>query len=510
MLSSIKNISYLIKITRTFGQYNLLFFLERSTIPIVALRIVQTIFRAKKKGGVGERLTQALKELGPTFIKFGQALSTRSDLLGDETTQHLSTLRDDLAPFNSLDVRQIIEKELNGKTEDFFSNFTWEPVAAASIAQVHFATTNEGKEVAVKVLRPDIEKAFEKDISLLRWLAGILDSTQPKMRRLQLLEVVNTFEETVLLEMDLRLEGAAADELRENFIHEPYFQVPKVFWKLTSQRVLTTERINGIAIDRRETIMKACHDPDIILTRAAAALFKQIFRDGFFHADQHPGNLFVGEKGEIIAVDFGIMGRLDSKTRKYLAEMLISFLNRDYTRVAELHFEAGYVPNEKSLKAFTQACRSIAEPILDKSQNEISIAKLLAQLFQVTKTFNMQTQPQLLLLQKTMLTAEGVGRVLCPNANMWLLAQPLIDDWVNTNISPEMIFNNTITEISNALKRLPVTMANIEKNTSLIANKGIQIETGATHDPFIRKKRTVLNGLILVMITFIILLTMIL
>jgi len=456
--------------------------LKNTNIPYSLLKAVQTVIKPKNKGDLGQRWATALQELGPTFIKFGQALSTRSDLLGEKIAKDLSVLRDDLPPFNEIEVRNIIEKELETKIEECFSDFSWKPIAAASIAQVHFAITADGEKVAVKVLRPNIEKAFAEDLMLFHWLAQIFERLHPELRRLKPIEIVKTFEETIRLEMDLRLEAAAAQELAENFSEDQYFRVPKVDWQRTSRRVLTIERVSGIAIDQRETIIQAGHDPNKILTRAATALFKQVFRDGFFHADQHPGNLFVGENGEIIAVDFGIMGRLDIETRRYLAEMLIGFLNRDYSKVAELHFTAGYVPAEKSVLAFTQACRSIAEPILDKPQNEISIARLLAHLFQITNTFSMETQPQLLLLQKTMLTAEGVGRTLSPTANMWFLAQPLIKDWIDDNLGTETIVANTINEITNTLQRLPTTIANIEKNTATIAKDGLKLDTNNLHD----------------------------
>ena len=241
---------------------------------------------------------------------------------------------------------------------------------------------------------------------------------------------METLAQTVAVEMDLRFEAAAAAELADNFAGDPSFHVPAVDWMRTGERVLTTERVAGLQIDEREAIIAAGHDPRPVLTKAAEAFFQQVFRDGFFHADLHAGNLFVRADGSVAAVDFGIMGRLDRPTRRHLGEMLLAFLSRDYRRAAEVHFEAGWVPPDRSLDAFAQACRSIAEPILDKPQNEISVARLLGQLFQITETFAMETQPQLLLLQKTMLVAEGTGRKLAPDANMWLLARPLIETWM--------------------------------------------------------------------------------
>lgn len=475
MFPALKNIYRLLSIVQTLARNDLLWLLKDVGVPNSVIKTAHIIVKPKTKGRPGERIANALQELGPTFIKFGQALSTRTDLLGEKLAKDLSKLQDNLSPFDKTEVRNIIEQELGIEIEECFSEFTWEPVAAASIAQVHFAVTQEGEEVAVKVLRPNIERAFTKDIALFLWIATLLEHSRPEIRRLKPIEVVEIFEETVRLEMDFRLEAAAAQELAENFASDNDFKVPNINWQRTSRRVLTMERISGIAIDERDAIIQAGHDPDKILIRAATSLFKQVFRDGFFHADQHPGNLFVGKEGEIIAVDFGIMGRLDKPTRHYLGEMLESFLERDYPRVAELHFEAGYVPYNKSVQAFTQACRSIAEPILDKPQNEISIARLLAHLFQVTETFEMETQPQLLLLQKTMLTAEGVGRTLSPDANMWFLAQPLIRDWVGKNLGPETIVLNAVGEVADGLRRLPMIVSNMEKNVAAITKSGLKL-----------------------------------
>jgi ubiquinone biosynthesis protein len=274
----------------------------------------------------------------------------------------------------------------------------------------------EGREVAVKVLRPGIEGAFDRDLDLFFWIGERVEIHLPLLRRLRLVESVAILADAVGREMDLRFEAAAATELAENFTGDPSFHVPVVDWMRTGKRVLTTQRVSGIRIDEREAIIAAGHDPHRVLAQATEAFFNQVFRDGFFHADLHAGNLFVRSDGSIAAVDFGIMGRLDRATRRHLGEMLLAFLGRDYRRAAEVHFEAGWVPADRSLDAFAQACRSIAEPILDKPQREISIAHLLGHLFQVTETFAMETQPQLLLLQKTMLVAEGTGRKLAPDA----------------------------------------------------------------------------------------------
>jgi len=469
------NLRRLFGIARTLARYDALFPLEQSGVAPWMVAMVKLTARQQQDGRPGERLARALQELGPSFIKLGQALSVRSDLLGEEVANDLSELQDHLPPFDFSDAKATLERELGAPLEELYREFERQPVAAASIAQVHLAVTYDGDEVAVKILRPDVEAAFARDLKLFHCMAELVERARPDLRRLKPVEVIKTFEDTIKLEMDLRLEAAASEEIGENFADDPTFRSPAVDWRRTARRVLTLERVSGIPIDEREALIAAGFEPDDILTKAATAFFKQVFRDGFFHADQHPGNIFVGDEGEIIAVDFGIMGRIDRPTRRYLGEMLMSFLNRDYQRVAEVHFEAGYVPAHKSVQAFTQACRSIAEPILDKPQNEISIARLLAQLFEVTETFEMETQPQLLLLQKTMLVAEGVGRTISPEANIWFLAQPLIEAWVEENMGPETAIQETVEEVADSLRRLPRMVAAIERNAAALRQGGLKL-----------------------------------
>ena len=284
-------------------------------------------------------------------------------------------MQDRLPPFSGQQARALIEAEFEQPLPNLFRSFDDTAVAAASIAQVHFAVTTDGREVAVKVLRPGIARAFARDIDLFLWLARLTERTQPSLRRLKPVEVVETLAQSVELEMDLRFEAAAASELAENFAGDPSFRVPRIDWLRTGRTVLTTERIAGIRVDDRETLLAAGHSIDDLLSNAAGAFFKQVFRDGFFHADLHPGNMFVDRDGALAVVDFGIMGRLDRQTRYYLADMLLGFLSGDYRRVAEVHFDAGYVPRRRSIDAFTQACRSIGEPILGRPLNEISIAR---------------------------------------------------------------------------------------------------------------------------------------
>ncbi len=475
MLRAPRNILRLIAIAWTLARHDALFPLERFGIAPPVTALARLVALRRRPGRPGQRLALALQELGPSFIKFGQLLSTRSDLLGEEVASDLSGLQDHLPPFPGAEARRIVERELGQPLDALYTSFEDVPVAAASIAQVHMAITADGREVAVKVLRPGIEDAFDRDIDLFYWLAALAEWTQPSLRRLRPVDVVRTLAESVAIEMDLRFEAAAASELKENFDGDPSFQVPGVDWVRTSRRVLTLERIEGIPIDEREALLAAGHDLEAIITKAAAALFNQAFRDGFFHADLHPGNLFVNAQGDIVAVDFGIMGRLDRHTRYYLVDMLAGFLTGDYRRAAEAHFKAGYVPATKSLDAFTQACRSIAEPILGKPMHEISIARLLAQLFQVAKFFEMETQPQLLLLQKSMLVAEGVGRTLNPDVNMWELARPLIEEWARENRGPEARLREAATEVAESLGRIPSLLGDAEKALAMVSDGGLRL-----------------------------------
>lgn len=419
----------------------------------------------------GERVARAMEAMGPSFIKLGQALSTRADLMGDEIAADLAMLRDKLPPFSSDEAREIIEKEFDTSLSTLFRTFEDTPVAAASIAQVHGAVTVEGERVAVKILRPGIEKAFARDIDLFFWIARWLEILRPSLRRLKPVEVISTFEESVRIEMDLRLEAAAASELKDNCRNDQGFYLPSVDWQRTSHRVFTMEWVDGTPILDRDALIAGGLDPKKIAGQLAVVFFNQAYRDGFFHADMHPGNLFVNAKGEIVPVDFGIMGRLDKKTRVYVAEILHGFLKRDYMHVAQVHFTAGYVPPHQSVGNFAQACRSIGEPIVGLPQNQISIARLLAQLFKITEDFEMETQPQLLLLQKTMVLVEGVGGTLYPEVNMWQLAEPWIEQWAKENLGAKAKAKESVSHLVEIIRRLPEHMERLEQFTACFAGE---------------------------------------
>jgi len=454
MFIAVKNLFRLIRIAYVLARHKALFPLTILGIAPVVTFVAQAI-PSHTKGRDGERLAAALEQLGPTFIKLGQALSTRADLMGEAVASDLSRLQDRVPPFPYDNVLQIIEDEFKQPIGELFSHVESQAVAAASIAQVHQAITSDGRKVAVKLLRPGIEQAMARDLELFFWLAALIERTMPSFKRLRPVQVIETFAQTVKLEMDFRFEAAAASELKENCAGDSGFYVPEIDWQRTSKRVLTLEWVDAIPILDKEAIQKAGHDVRQLSRQLAVSFFNQAYRDGFFHADMHPGNLFVNSRGEIVVVDFGIMGRLDKQTRIYVAEILRGFLNRDYRHVAQVHFDAGYVPSHHSVALFAQACRSIGEPIIGQPVNKISIARLLMQLFKITEDFDMETQPQLLLLQKTMMLVEGVGASLDPDVNMWKLAEPWIEEWGIRNLGPEAKLRDTVKGVLALLGELP-------------------------------------------------------
>ena len=480
MFHGLRNLRRIWRIVRTLARHDALSAFEpvkaHAGIRIAIWLLGTPRVRGARSRRPGEKLSAAFQELGPAFVKLGQALSVRSDLVGEELASDLAQLQDRLPPFPSGEARKTIEEELDCRLDEVFAEFGDEAVAAASIAQVHRAVTAEGEEVAVKVLRPGIEAAFNRDLDLIRWLAGIVARLHGTFDRLKPVEAVETFAESARIEMDLRLEAAAAQELQANFEDMDGFEVPTVDWRRTARRVLTSSWVDGVPIHDRERLEAEGHDLAEIVALMASVFFFQIFRDGFFHADLHPGNLLVDSEGRVHAVDFGIMGRVDRPTRRYLADMLYSFLIRDYNRVAEIHVSAGLVPADQSVDGFAQAARAIAEPILGLPLNQISLARLVGQLFQVTKRFRMEVQPQLLLLQKTMLVAEGVGRRLHPETNMWELARPLIEEWMIEQMGPQARVRETVETLSDALARLPKALGDLERTVDVLAQNRIQLD----------------------------------
>ena len=389
------------------------------------------------------RVATALTKLGPSYIKLGQFLATRADLIGPDLARDLAHLQDKLPPFPEKEARRAVEEALGGKLEDHFDDFG-PPIAAASIAQVHKAvaidkTTGARRTVAVKILRPGVERRFQHDLDSYRFAARLIEKFYAPARRLQPVAVVKNLAETTQLEMDLRLEAAAISEMADNIkgdqaLPDGRFRVPDVDWQRTNRRVLTIEWIDGIAIGDTAKLAAAGHDRQALGQTAMRSFLRHAMRDGFFHGDMHQGNLLVEKDGTIAAVDFGIMGRLGPSERRFLAEILHGLITRDYRRAAQVHFDAGYVPPQHSVAVFAQAMRAIGEPIHGRKADEISMADLLGQLFAYTDVFDMQTRPELILLQKSMVIVEGVARGLDPSLDMWTAAEPIARNWIEDNL----------------------------------------------------------------------------
>ena len=405
----------------------------------------------------GKKLCDALQSMGTTFIKLGQFLATRPDIIGENIAKELEKLQDKLPPFDTTTAKKILQSELGKENFEQIQNIS-EPVAAASIAQVHFANIvieGKKKDVAIKILRPEIEKIFNDELDALMLLAFIVEGIVKKTKRLKLVEVVQLLREITNIEMDLRFEAAAANELYENTKNDIGFEVPKIYWNQTSKKILCLDKIDGVSIREIEKIKSFNIDLKKLAKDIIQHFLRHAVRDGFFHADMHQGNLFVSKEGNIVPVDFGIMGRLDKNNRKYLAEILYGFIKRDYKKVAEIHFLAGLVSKKVSKDEFAQALRSIGEPIFGQSIKNISGGKLLSQLFEITEKFNMHTQIQLILLQKTMVVVEGVARKLDPDTNIWNISKPILEDWLKDMKDPFNKANEVVNEASEVLKRLP-------------------------------------------------------
>jgi ubiquinone biosynthesis protein len=387
-------------------------------------------------------LTRAITALGPAYIKFGQILSTRPDIVSDELAEQLKYLQDKLPPFSMAEARAMIEAEMGAPVEALFSAFS-EPVAAASIAQVHRAQVIEnGRDVAVKVLRPGIEKAFRRDIDAFYFAARTIEFLAPFSRRLRPVDVVAHFEGVVLGELDLRLEASAASEFAVNTKEDAGFQVPDPVWSLSGRSVLTLGWAEGISLADNMGLDAAGHDRVALAARVLSLFLSHALRDGLFHGDMHQGNLKVAANGDIIAYDFGIMGRIDEYTRRVYAEILYGFIKRDYRRVAEVHFEAGYVPADRNIEDFALALRAVGEPIFGMEASRVSMARLLAFLFEVTEKFGMQTRTELILLQRTMVVVEGVARSLDPHINIWQVARPVVEGYITRNLGPRALLRD--------------------------------------------------------------------
>lgn len=407
----------------------------------------------------GARIRRALEDLGPIFVKFGQALSTRRDLLSEDIANELAKLQDQVPPFSGEVAKEIIEKALKQSVQTAFAEFSIEPLASASIAQVHAAKLHNGKEVVVKVLRPGVEKQVRKDLELMHALASIAHRYWEDGRRLRPKEVVDEYEQIIMDELDLMREAANASQLRRNFENSPDLYVPEVYFDLCRRNVMVQERIHGIPVNDIEALRKHGVNLKKLSDRGSHIFFTQVFSHNFFHADMHPGNIFVSyenpEDPKYVGVDFGIMGTLSPFDQRYLAENLYAFLNRDYRRVAELHLESGWVPSDTRVDQFESAIRTVCEPIFQRPLSEISFGHLLLRLFQTARRFNMEVQPQLVLLQKTLLNIEGLGRQLDPDLDLWVTAKPFLDRWMSEQVGVRALVEGMRKQLPRIAERLP-------------------------------------------------------
>ncbi|HUD50182.1 2-polyprenylphenol 6-hydroxylase [Parvibaculum sp.] len=507
MIRAVRNLTRLIRAGRVLARHDALFPLElRGEMPgIVLFLLAAAKLRlpweeaAPEAGGAepATRLATALEKLGPSYIKLGQFLATRPDIIGADLATDLTRLQDKLPPFPMAQARAIIEEEFERPVEELFTSLS-EPVAAASIAQVHKARTHPdmtladathetGRDVAVKVLRPGIEASFARDLDSFFWIAEVVDRVYPPARRLRPIETVQTLADSVKLEMDFRLEAAAMSEMAENVAKDTGFRVPAVDWELTARHVLTLEWIDGIPASDVPALVAAGHDMKKLGRQVIQSFLTHALRDGFFHADMHQGNLFVDADGTLVAVDFGIMGRLDATQRRMMAEILYGFVQRDYRRVAEMHFEAGYVPYTKSVDTFAQALRAIGEPIFGRPARDVSMGRLLAQLFQVTEQFEMKTRPELILLQKTMVVIEGVARNFDPDHNIWDSAEPVLKSWMIERLAPETRLEEAAAgarELGRIVGHLPELLDRAERTARLfsesIDEEGLKLHPAST------------------------------
>ena len=469
----IKKIFTLFKIARTLAVSDALKIIYKFHKPPLFIRVFFKIFSISfdktNSGNMNisdeERLCKSIQSMGTSFIKLGQFLSTRPDIIGDKLALNLEKLQDRVPPFSTDTAKQILKRNLGEENYNLIINFS-EPVAAASIAQVHKAQINDNgtiKDVAIKILRPNIKKIFNDQIEALMLLAYIIESLNNKTKRLRLVEVVFLLKQITNHEMDLRFEAAAANEYAENTKNDVGFSVPKIYWNFTSEEVLTLDWVEGISIRERNKLEEKNINIKLIASDVIQHFLRHAVRDGFFHADMHQGNLFINENGQIVPVDFGIMGRVDKINRRFLAEILYGFIQRDYKKVAEVHILAGLVPKNTQMESLSQALRSIGEPIFGQKVKDISGGKLLKQLFDITEKFNMQTQPQLLMLQKTMVVVEGVARKLNPDTNIWDTSKPVLEKWLKETKDPISNLTDSLKNTANAINKLPDLPEMMEK-----------------------------------------------
>jgi len=459
----VRRLLRIFKIARVFAKYRLDTLFDQVSlrwyVRALLAMMVWRYFIPVGSRSQGERLRLALEELGPIFIKFGQMLSTRRDLLSDDLAIELRKLQDQVPPFSGTYAQQLIEQSLNSPVEELFAEFNAEPMASASVAQVHEALLHNGEEVVIKVIRPGIDRTIKKDVALLYTLAHLVEKLWVEGRRLRPVEVVADYETTIFDELDLRKEAANCSQIRRNFDNSPILYVPEIFWDLTRQNVLVMERIHGIPVADVEQLNAQNTDMKKLAEQGVEIFFTQVFRDSFFHADMHPGNIFVSRNNpaepQYIAVDFGIVGSLTAEDQSYLARNFLAFFKRDYRQVAQLHIDSGWVPEDTNVYAFETAIRSVCEPIFEKPLKDISFGLVLMGLFQTARRFNMEVQPQLVLLQKTLLNIEGLGRQLYPELDLWQTAQPFLERWMKERMGPKAVYRSMKQQAPDWLDKMP-------------------------------------------------------
>jgi ubiquinone biosynthesis protein len=478
MISALAHLARSARVGFVLAREGALALVDPSVLPPAARALIALgrLIERRGAGSSATRLAAALTRLGPSYVKFGQFLATRPDVVGMKIAEDLSALQDRMAPFPMAQARAAIEAAHGEPVEAIFAEFG-EPVAAASIAQVHRARRKDGSEVAVKVLRPGIRDRFHRDLASMRFGAELAERRSAEARRLRFVAIVETLARSVAMEMDLRLEAAALSEFAENTKEDTDFRVPVPDWQLTAREILIDEWIDGIRLSDVEALRAAGHDLPALGRNVIQSFLKHAIRDGFFHADMHPGNLFVDAQGRLVAVDGGIMGRLGHKERRFLAEILFGFITRDYRRVAEVHFEAGYVPPHHSVDDFAQAIRAVGEPIHDRRADEISMAKVLTLLFEITGLFDMATRTELVMLQKTMVVVEGVARTLDPHLDMWTTAEPVVRDWLTRNLGPI----GRIEDAGRSVRTLVGSLANLPETVGRAERVLGQLEESSRH-----------------------------
>ena len=463
MTTSVTHLWRLLKWGRTLARHGALRGIEEDPLTPPPVRRLAKLARFGAKIPRTPEYALALQEIGPAAIKLGQALSTRPDLVGEKAAENLSQLQDDLPPAPYPAIKQTIKSSFGVPLDTLFTEFDEVPVGAASIAQVHSAVTTDGRKVAVKVLRPGIEDEFAKAIDTYEWAAVQVERMGGEAQRLRPRLVVAYFRQWTTRELDLQREAASASELRENLIAEPGYYVPEIDWRRTARRVLTLEWLDGIKLNDRQALIAAGQDCHALAATLVRAFLRQAVVDGFFHADLHHGNLFALPDGRIGAIDFGIMGRIDRRARVWLAEILYGLITGNYRKVAEIHFEAQYVPAHHSVEEFATALRAAGEPIRGLPVKDISVGRMLESLFSITRDFDMPTQPHLLLLQKTMVMNEGVATALDPDINMWETAEPFLKEWIRSELGPEAYYADRIIELVRAAKKIPELVQRLDQ-----------------------------------------------